>query len=224
LEGSEKKMSNKIAAGRSIPARFIPTKTIWALCAAFILTSAPALADNDRREDRRGDSHWNNGYNGKHAGKHHKQARKHHDWRRQHGRPVVIWHGHRRWAPPPQRHFHYHQPRPFQRHYDHGYRRSSHDDWALYAILALQLVDTLNDSQQQSYAWAQQRAVAAPLGEIIEWQDNGAYGSVTAIRDGNDGGGRYCREFQHQITVGNRPQSGYGVACRQPDGAWEIVS
>jgi surface antigen len=63
-----------------------------------------------------------------------------------------------------------------------------------------------------------------PLGESIEWQDNGAYGSVTAIRDGNDGGGRYCREFQHQIMVGNRPQSGYGVACRQPDGAWEIVS
>jgi hypothetical protein len=215
-------MSNRIVATRTMA-----TGLIWALCAAFILTSAPALADNDRREHRRGDSHWN-GHDGKHAGKHHdkqhRQARKNYDGRYKHGRSVVIWQGHRHWAPSPRRHFHYHRPKPVQRHHHHHSRRSGGDDWALYAILALQLVDTLNDSQQQSYAWAQQRAVAVPLGERIEWQDSGVYGAVTPIRDGNDGGGRYCREFQHQITVGGRLQSGYGVACRQPDGAWEIVS
>src|SRR3546814_15833875 len=77
----------------------------------------------------------------------------------------------------------------------------SHDNWALYAILALQLVDRLNESQQQSYVWAQQRAVAVPIGESIQWGDSGVYGSITPIRDGADGSGRYCREFQHQITV-----------------------
>src|SRR3546814_6433060 len=132
---------------------------------------------------------------------------------------VVIWHGHRHWAPPPKRHFH-HYPKPRHRHY----RQSSHDNWALYAILALQLVDRLNESQQQSYVWAQQRAVAVPIGESIQWGDSGVYGRITPIRDGADGSGRYCREFQPQITVGDRLQSGYGIACRQPDGAWEIVS
>ena len=199
-------------------------KLVLALCAAFLLTSAPALADDHRRDHRRGESQWHHGHHGKHHNKHHKQWKKHGKRHHKHGRAVVIWHGHRHWTPPPKRHFHYH-PKPVQRHhYHHRHYRSSHDSWALYAILALRLVDTLNESQQHSYAWAQQRAVAVPVGESIDWQDSGVYGSVTPVRDGADGSGRYCREFQHQITVGGRVQSGYGIACRQPDGAWEIVS
>src|SRR3546814_19296737 len=84
-----------------------------------------------------------------------------------------------------------HLPKPSQRHD----RQSSHDNWALYAILALQLVDRLNESQQQSYVWAQQRAVAVPIGESIPWGDSGVYGSITPIRAGADGSGRYCREI-----------------------------
>lgn len=33
----------------------------------------------------------------------------------------------------------------------------------------------------------------------------------------------YCREYQRNVTVGNRIQESYGTACRQPDGAWKIV-
>src|SRR3546814_2890275 len=58
-------------------------KIILALCAAFLLSSAPALADDDRREHRRGDSHWQHGHDGKHGkhwdrdrGKHHKHWKK----------------------------------------------------------------------------------------------------------------------------------------------------
>lgn len=199
-------------------------KVVLALCAAFLLTSAPALADNDRRDHRRGAPQWHQGHDGKHwnkhpikhQGKHQKHWNKH----KKHGRTVVIWHGHRH-ASPPRRHHHHHPKQVHRHHYD---RRAGHDSWALYAILALQLAERLSDSQQQHYAWAQQRAVAAPLGESIEWHDSGMYGSVTPVRDGADGGGRYCREFQHHVTVGNRQQSAYGVACRQPDGAWEIVA
>jgi surface antigen len=36
--------------------------------------------------------------------------------------------------------------------------------------------------------------------------------------------GRYCREFTGTATVGGEPRQVYGRACRQPDGAWEIVS
>lgn len=36
--------------------------------------------------------------------------------------------------------------------------------------------------------------------------------------------GRYCREYQRPVTVGGVAQAGYGRACLQPDGSWEIVS
>lgn len=38
-----------------------------------------------------------------------------------------------------------------------------------------------------------------------------------------DGQGRYCREYQSQVTVGGQIQPAYGTACRMPDGAWRIV-
>lgn len=33
-----------------------------------------------------------------------------------------------------------------------------------------------------------------------------------------------CREYTKTISIGGRLEVGYGRACRQPDGAWEIVS
>src|SRR3546814_18112353 len=56
-------------------------KIILALCAAFLLSSAPALADDDRREHRRGDSHWQHGHDGTH-GKH---------WDRDRGKHTKHW-------------------------------------------------------------------------------------------------------------------------------------
>lgn len=32
----------------------------------------------------------------------------------------------------------------------------------------------------------------------------------------------YCREFTQTFTIGNKTQKGYGTACLQPDGSWEI--
>ncbi|WP_300299319.1 hypothetical protein [Ferrovibrio sp.] len=34
----------------------------------------------------------------------------------------------------------------------------------------------------------------------------------------------YCREFQSTMLVDGQPQPSYGIACRQPDGAWKIVN
>ncbi len=34
----------------------------------------------------------------------------------------------------------------------------------------------------------------------------------------------YCREYQRNVTVGGHIEQSYGTACRQPDGAWKIVS
>lgn len=35
--------------------------------------------------------------------------------------------------------------------------------------------------------------------------------------------GQTCREFQSTATIGGQPQSVYGTACLQPDGAWRVV-
>ena len=69
------------------------------------------------------------------------------------------------------------------------------------------------------------RAHDAPLGETITWNNPKSqnHGAVTAVRDGTSSSGSYCREFQQSITVGGRTEQGYGIACRQPDGAWRIV-
>lgn len=34
----------------------------------------------------------------------------------------------------------------------------------------------------------------------------------------------YCREYQRSVNVGGHLQESYGTACRQPDGAWKVVS
>ena len=47
-------------------------------------------------------------------------------------------------------------------------------------------------------------------------------GNVTVTNTFNRNG-RYCREFQQTITVGGQSQQGYGTACRQPDGSWEMI-
>jgi len=69
------------------------------------------------------------------------------------------------------------------------------------------------------------RAHTAPVGERITWnnpQTNHA-GSVTPTRDGYSQSGSYCREFYQTVSIGGKTEDAYGVACRQPDGAWRIV-
>ena len=72
---------------------------------------------------------------------------------------------------------------------------------------------------------ANTKAHNAPIGETISWNnpESGHYGSVTPTRDGYTDSGRYCREYQQKIVVGSQVEEGYGTACRQPDGSWEIV-
>jgi surface antigen len=113
-------------------------------------------------------------------------------------------------------------------HWYPGYGRYYRDDdayaWLAFTAITLKILDNLNEDQQRKHEEAQIRATTAPVGETIIWNQGGASGSVTATRDGTSTTGRYCREFQHEVTVANRREQAYGVACRQPDGSWEIVS
>jgi len=113
-------------------------------------------------------------------------------------------------------------------HWYPGYAYYEQDDdaykWLAFTAIALKLLDNLNEQQQREHEAAQVAATTAPIGERIVWQDGGAYGAVTPTRDGTSTTGRYCREFLQEVSIGGRTEQAYGTACRQPDGAWEMVS
>jgi len=44
----------------------------------------------------------------------------------------------------------------------------------------------------------------------------------TNTYEANDG--RYCREYTAEAVVGGRVQNTYGMACRQPDGSWQLMN
>jgi surface antigen len=64
----------------------------------------------------------------------------------------------------------------------------------------------------------------APDGSDITWvgADNGRY-QVAPLRTFQQGES-YCREYSATATIGGRSQQTYGIACRQPDGAWKLVN
>jgi len=83
------------------------------------------------------------------------------------------------------------------------------------------------DQADAAYAnqTAQRALETAPVGQPLPWQNpqSGNSGEITpqAYYRTQDGG--YCREYSQKIMVGGKTQSGYGKACRQPDGSWKIV-
>lgn len=72
---------------------------------------------------------------------------------------------------------------------------------------------------------AQNSLEKAASGQTTSWKnpDTGNSGSFTPKRT-YETQNTYCREFTQTINVGGKTQSGYGTACRQPDGTWKIVN
>ena len=93
------------------------------------------------------------------------------------------------------------------------------------ALIGSEIGRSMDTVDKLKVGQAQQQASAAPVGETIVWSnpDSGNSGSVTTLRDGTSTGGRYCREFQQTVVVGGQVQDSYGVACRQPDGSWQLI-
>lgn len=116
--------------------------------------------------------------------------------------------------------------RPFRYAYPR-HRRHSHDGhiWGLltFTAITLMILDNLNDQQQREHEQALYSATTTPLGETIHWRDGDASGTVTPTREGTSNSGRYCREYQSEVSVGGNRESVYGTACQQADGSWEIV-
>ena len=87
-----------------------------------------------------------------------------------------------------------------------------------------------NTLEQEDRRLAQQNAQLAlermRAGQTVTWQnpDSGNSGSFTPTRTFQTSGGTFCREYQQTITVGGQRENGFGTACRQPDGNWQLQS
>ena len=74
---------------------------------------------------------------------------------------------------------------------------------------------------------AQQRAFeSAPSGTRTDWYnpDTGNRGWVEPQPAYQEKSGQYCREYTQTIYVAGEAETGYGTACRMPDGSWKIES
>jgi hypothetical protein len=91
--------------------------------------------------------------------------------------------------------------------------------WSLFPPL---IYDRLPLRARSYHEQAYDQAMAAPVGQAVSWNDAGTAGTITTTRDGY-AGERYCREFQQNITVAGENQEAWGIACRQPDGSWQLV-
>jgi surface antigen len=71
-----------------------------------------------------------------------------------------------------------------------------------------------------------QRALeTAPTGRAVTWKnpDNGNRYTVKPTRTYYTNQ-QPCREYVTNALIGGKSQQIYGKACRQPDGAWKVVS
>ncbi len=94
------------------------------------------------------------------------------------------------------------------------------------ALVGAEIGKSLDNADIVMAQQANNQAHSAPIGEEIAWNnpETGNSGSVVTTRDGTNNDGRYCREYQQTIYVGGQQETGYGIACQQPDGSWEIAS
>lgn len=72
----------------------------------------------------------------------------------------------------------------------------------------------------------QNALASSPAGTTSSWQnpETGHSGTVTPQQTFTNNDGRECREFQQSVNAGGKTETGYGTACRQPDGSWVVVA
>lgn len=86
---------------------------------------------------------------------------------------------------------------------------------------------SLDRADMAYYGQTQQRALEnGQPGQTLPWNNpqSGNSGTFTPAAYYTNSSGQYCREYSQTITVGGQVERGYGTACRQPDGQWQIVS
>lgn len=93
------------------------------------------------------------------------------------------------------------------------------------ALAGSSIGESLDRADMQYYNQTSQRALeTAQPGQTLPWSNpqTGNSGTVTPYNYYETAQG-YCREYSQTINVGGQVEKGYGRACRQPDGSWQIV-
>ena len=92
------------------------------------------------------------------------------------------------------------------------------------ALIGSEIGRTMDDNDKRKAQQAYTQATSAPVGQTIAWNNpnSGNSGTVTPTRDGTSNTGEYCREFQQTVVISGQEEDAFGVACRKPDGSWEI--
>ncbi len=94
------------------------------------------------------------------------------------------------------------------------------------AYLGNQVGQSLDKADMAYYDKTSQSALEGnKIGQTSTWRnpDTGNQGTLTPTKTFQQSGGAYCREYTQTVTVGGRTEQAYGTACRQPDGAWQVV-
>ncbi|MFQ5765975.1 MAG: RT0821/Lpp0805 family surface protein [Rhodospirillales bacterium] len=68
--------------------------------------------------------------------------------------------------------------------------------------------------------------VSATNGAILDWQnpETGNSGIVRPMNSFTMADGRLCRQYRATVSFAENVRSGQGMACRNADGRWQVVS
>jgi len=89
-----------------------------------------------------------------------------------------------------------------------------------------QIEQQLDDVELQAMADTFQDALENnPTTKASDWvnPDADRSGGVVPIRTFENTQGQPCREFITNIIIAGQEEQGYGTACRQPDGSWQLA-
>jgi surface antigen len=93
-------------------------------------------------------------------------------------------------------------------------------------LLGSSVGKSLDNADLAAYNQASQNALeTGQPGQSLPWRNeqSGNYGYITPQNYTQGANGQYCREYNQTIVVGGKKQQGFGKACRQPDGSWQVV-
>jgi surface antigen len=79
------------------------------------------------------------------------------------------------------------------------------------------------EDRRRAYEAEVQALEAEGPGAPVSWRGKRGYGTIVAGPPYAYRNYQRCREYSHTVYVDGRPQTGRGVACRNPDGTWTPV-
>jgi hypothetical protein len=84
----------------------------------------------------------------------------------------------------------------------------------------VRFVINLSDRQLERHHKAVYSALDAPVGNVVNWYDNGRHGTIVVIREGVDSSGHLCKEYRQTIRYRGTVNTQTVVSCLTSEGYW----